>query len=445
MKRLSFLCLILLLSACAPRLADRPVADLTTLPQDAGAYHGLAPDTPLLSPEAQHKAYAYFLAKHFGPWEQQQPRHTAEEVFWGLDRYRTKPIFGENTLLRDPAWMERMRTASRVEAYPALSRRAITVTNTSMRVLPTIEPMFYDFAEAGEGYPFDYLQNSLVLAGTPLYASHLSADKRWVMVESRFAYGWVPVRDIAWVDDDFAEKFRTGTYAAITCDRVPVTDSKGLHLFTGYVGTILPVMPSGKASDGLVFVTPARNDRGQAVPHLASVPDNNASVMPIPATPANFTRLANTMLGRPYGWGGLYEDRDCSAMTMDLMASFGIFLPRNSSQQIKVGTPASLKDMTRLEKKRFILATATPFLTLVRKPGHIMLYIGQRDGQPVVMHATWGLKTKKNGSYGRKIIGRAVITTLEPGLEQADLARPEGILLETVYAISVLPGSAVPQ
>ena len=68
-----------------------------------------------------------------------------------------------------------------------------------------------------------------------------------------------------------------------------------------------------------------------------------------------------------------------------------------------------------------------------------MLYVGTKDGQPLVFHAIWGLKTMVGDGYGRKVIGRAVITSLEPGLEMDDLARPEGVLLEMVYAISTLP------
>ncbi|MDC0335325.1 SH3 domain-containing protein [Pseudodesulfovibrio sp.] len=432
------LCLITL-AACSTKTPDQPILDLVTLTQDAGAYHRLPADTPLLSPEAQQKAYAHFLAEHFAPWERSAPKHTAKEVFWGLDVYGPKKIYGENTLLRDPAWMERMREYSRVAQYPSLNRRAITVTNTSMRVLPTNRPAFYDFARAGEGFPFDYMQNSLVLAGTPLYASHVSADRAWILVESRFAFGWVPVTDIAWVDDGFISIFKTGNYGAITRDDVPLTDTDGSYRFTGHVGTLLPILERLHESDGYAFIIPTRTQRGDAVPQVAYVPAEFASPAPLPTTPANFTRLANAMLGRQYGWGGLYEDRDCSAATMDLMAAFGIYLPRNSSQQIKVGAVISLKDMSREEKKRLIIQGATPFLTLVRKPGHIMLYVGEQNGQPIVFHSTWGLKTKKDGKYGRKIIGSTVITTLEPGLELDNLARPEGILLETVYAISTLP------
>ena len=436
----AILCLAVLV-ACSTRTGDRPVQDLVTLAQDGGAYHHLEPDGRLLPAQAQDEAYARFLAEHFGPWERTAPRHTAAEVFWGLERFEGQPLHGENTLLRDPAWMKGLRENCRVAQYPSVSRRAIAVTNTSMRVLPTNRPAFYDFSQAGEGFPFDYMQNSLVLAGTPLHVSHVSADRIWVLVESRFAFGWVPVTDIGWVDDGFIAIFRTGKYGAVIRDDVPITDGDGSHRFTAHVGTVLPIMDNGLDHDGFAFIVPARTQRGDAVPQVAFLPRAMAREMPIPATPRNFSALVNAMLGRQYGWGGLYEDRDCSAAIMDLMAGFGIFLPRNSSQQIRVGTPASLKDMSREEKKRFLMATATPFLTLVRKPGHIMLYLGHRDGQPVVFHAVWGLKTRKNGEYGRKIIGRAVITSLEPGVEMPDLARPEGILLETVHTISTLPDS----
>ena len=440
MKRLAILVLCLVtLAACSTKSPNQPILDLVNLPQDTGAYHGLVPDAPLLSQQAQQKAYANFLSEHFAPWDRTTPKHTAKEVFWGLEVYTPKKIYGENTLLRDPAWMEHMREYSRVKQYPSMNRRAISVNNTSMRVLPTQQPAFYDFAKAGEGFPFDYMQNSLVLAGTPLYASHVSADRAWILVESRFAYGWVPVKDIAWVDDGFISIFKTGVYGAITSDDVPVTGANGSYQLTGHVGTILPILENGFGGNGYALIIPTRTQRGDAVPQLAFVPTPFVTQAPISTTPANFARVANSMLGRQYGWGGLYEDRDCSAATMDLMAAFGIYLPRNSSQQIKVGRLISVEGLSRLEKKQLITKSATPFLTLVRKSGHIMLYIGQKDGQPIVFHSTWGLKTKKGDTYGRKIIGSTVVTTLEPGLELPDLARPEGILLETVYAISTLP------
>lgn len=443
MKRfLSAALFLLILAGCATAPANVPVRDLTILPQDAGVYHGLEPDTPLLPPGVQREAYEHFLSAHFAPWSETASPLAADTVFWGLTYYAGKQLFAENTLPRDPSWMRRMRMLSRVEDYPSMNRRAIAVVNTPMRVLPTATPAFYDPAQPGEGFPFDYMQNSLVLAGTPLRATHTSADRQWILVESRFAYGWVRSVDIAWVDAPFASLFRTGSYAAITRDQVPLSDLDGTFRCMGEVGMVLPILEGGVGGNGYASIVPVRGPSGNAIPQVVFLSGEAASLMPIPATPANFARIANAMMQRPYGWGGLYENRDCSAATMDLMAGFGIFLPRNSSQQIGVGTFASLDTLDRSRKKAFILAHATPFLTLIRKPGHIMLYVGQRSGQPIVFHVPWGLKTGSKGNYGRKIIGKAAITTLEPGLEMPSLARPEGILLETVSGMTVLPGNA---
>ncbi len=443
MAKITVLSILLLhlVAACSIRTSPPPIHGLADIAQDAGMYHGLKPDTPLLSEERQQAAYRQFMEVHFSPWARTSPKYSAEEAFWGFDAYETKTLYGENTLARSAAWMEQMRDCSRVDHYPSMGRKAIAVVNTSMRVFPTNRPAFQDFSHPGEGYPFDYIQNSLILAGTPLYATHISADQAWVLVESRFAFGWVPATDIGWVDDAFTATFKDGTFAAITRDDVPIVDTHGQFRFTGHVGTILPIQKEKATSDRLALIIPARNIRGEAIPHVAFVRKTDAEQAPLRATPENFARLIDAMLGRQYGWGGMYEDRDCSATTMDLMASFGIFLPRNSSQQIKVGTLASMEGMSREAKKQFIRNTATPFLTLVRKPGHIMLYIGEKDGEPIVFHSVWGLKTKHGKKYGRRVIGGAVITTLEPDLP--DLARPEGIWLNSVQSISTLPASFV--
>ena len=432
------LILLFTLAGCGTKDPYAPILDLTELSQDAGAYHGLPPDGRLLTEEAQQSAFDRFMTAHFDPWVRTAPEHTAESVFWGLSAYEGKDIFGENTLPRAPEWLERMRTASRTDEYPGLLRRAVAVTNANMRVLPTQTPVFYSFRKPGEGFPFDYMQNSLILAGTPLLATHVSADKAWVLVESRFAYGWVRATDIGWVNDDFAAAYRTGAYAAVTRDYVPVVDKDGQYCFTTHVGAIFPV--TGTTDDGRpVIAVPVRDDRGNAVLHPAELPVAAAQPAPIPATPAHFAGVANQMLGRQYGWGGLYENRDCSALTMDLMAAFGILLPRNSSKQIETGSLISIEELDHEGKERAIIEHGTPFLTLIRKPGHIMLYVGSRDSEPVVLHATWGVKTRIGDGYGRKVIGSAVITTLKPGLELDDLARPEGILLESVQAITTLP------
>ncbi|WP_243544762.1 SH3 domain-containing protein [Pseudodesulfovibrio tunisiensis] len=445
--RLIATCLVAVLAACAIRSPYAPIRDVRELDQDAGAYHHMPPDQPVLAPQDQARAWKAFLAEHFGPWDRPLATRTADEVFWGFKRFRNTRIFGENTLPRDAAWLDRMKRLSRTAEYPSLIRPVIATAETSMRVFPSADPVFLDFSRAGEGFPFDYGQNSLVQAGTPLLATHQSVDRAWIMVESRFAFGWVRAQDIALANREFRKTFRAGHFAAITRDNVSLIDADGGFRFKAGIGTILPLMEHRSRQTGqcLAVMIPVRDANGTARTRTALLPPDKAEPAPIPATPRNFARLANEMLGQPYGWGGLYGKRDCSATTMDLLAGFGLFLPRNSTQQAGEGDFTSLRGLTAQEKKDVILKQGIPFRTLIRKPGHIMLYIGHADRngrpEPIVLHATWGLKTGSGPEYGRKIIGDTVITTLEPGRELPELTRPGGLLIESVTGMTILPGT----
>jgi hypothetical protein len=67
-----------------------------------------------------------------------------------------------------------------------------------------------------------------------------------------------------------------------------------------------------------------------------------------------------------------------------------------------------------------------------------MLYIGSQNDRALIFHNAWGIKTiDLSGREGRKIIGKAVITTLYPGEELRSLA-PDGLLIKNIAAMSIL-------
>ncbi len=131
----------------------------------------------------------------------------------------------------------------------------------------------------------------------------------------------------------------------------------------------------------------------------------------------NLSVLINELMGRKYGWGGMYEERDCSSTLRDIYASFGIWLPRNSSKQAGVGRVISLKDLTDGEKIDLIKKEAIPFETILYRRGHVLLYLGTYSGQIIVFHDTWGIRTDNDGVEGREVIGKTIISTLKLGSE----------------------------
>lgn len=95
-------------------------------------------------------------------------------------------------------------------------------------------------------------------------------------------------------------------------------------------------------------------------------------------------------LDHPYGWGGYEGGVDCSRFVMDVLATFGLELPRHSGRQAASGTHwidvGAIDDLA--EKERLIDAAARRGIVLLHFPGHIMLYLGRdAEGTPRVIHS----------------------------------------------------------
>jgi len=437
---LLLIALLTLLAGCAGRPAG--IADLDRYPQDAAHYlTAAAAQMPLVSPEAQARLDALYNERFFAPWRQQRASLLAEEAFWGVTSYGGKQGYAENLLpLGKERWQQLVAALQR-ESYPSLARPAITVRNTACRVFPTARPFFLDPSRAGEGFPFDYFQNSALWTGTPLLITHVSVDGAWYFAETGFVAGWLPAQDVAWADAAFRAAYQTGRYAALLRDEVTLRGEAGEFLTQTHLGAIFPVTAQDEA--GLQLLVPVRDADGAAVVRTAAIAPELAVLKPLPLQPGRIGELANRMLGQPYGWGGLYEDRDCSATLRDLFAPFGIWLPRNSVDQAKSGgTFHDLANLDPAEKHGYLLQHGVPFYTLIWLKGHIGLYLGAdpTSGEPLLLHNLWGVRTTSwGGREGRAVVGRLAITSLRPGEERPDVE--SGRFYGRILGMTVLPGA----
>lgn len=437
-------CLLLSVLSVLGGCLSRPpgLADADRLPQDARHYlRPEAAENPLVAPETQARLDAEYNERFFAPWQRQQASLSAAAAFRGVTEYGGRQLYAENLQpLRRERW-QKLVAALQQESYPALARPAITVRNTACRLFPTSRPLFLDPQQAGEGYPFDYSQVSALWTGTPLLVTHVSADGAWYFAETDFAAGWLPVLDIAWADDQFRAIYRNGRYAALLGDDVSLRDEAGEFLTQTHLGAVFPVLT--ETGSGLQLLVPVRDADGAAVARVAMVAPELAATKPLPLQPARIAELANRLLGQPYGWGGLYENRDCSATLRDLFAPFGLWLPRNSADQAKSGgTFYDLSTFGQDEKRDFLLQQGIPFYTLVWLKGHIGLYIGvdPTNDEPLLLHNLWGVRTENwRGRGGRALVGRLVITSLRPGEERLDVKN--GRFYERIQGMTIMPGA----
>ncbi len=430
--------LLLLTAGCLGDRAEMEIPDLQRMPQDLRVY--LDPATaaqPLIAGERQAARAAEFLRQFFAAWQSEGPLASTHQPFWAVDWITENVVYGENLRPAGEAKLRSLIEQADRATYPSDSRRAITVRRADLRALPTSGPLFNDPQQAGQGFPFDHLQHAALAPNTPLLVTHLSKDRTWAFVETPLVYGWLPLPALAWVDETFARSFVSEHYVTLTHDKVPLFDSNGTFRFRAGIGTLLPLMGSGPEGYRVRLAAAGLDRRALLTEGL--LPTDRGEVFPLPLTTGQLAGLANRMIGQPYAWGDSFSGRDCSGTLRDLFAPFGLWLPRNSAQQARIGRVIALSDLPPVQREQRLLAEGIPFLTLVRLPGHIMLYIGEHEGRAALLHTLWGLRTDNLwGREGRWIVGRTVVTTLDPGRTGASLGFGVSKLLNRVASMNLL-------
>ena len=95
-------------------------------------------------------------------------------------------------------------------------------------------------------------------------------------------------------------------------------------------GDIYGQNPTGN----FVVKLPTRNNSGNVEFKLALIARNEeVSLGYLPYTRENILVNAFKFLGERYGWGGMFNSRDCASLIMDVYRTMGIKLPRNSEEQ----------------------------------------------------------------------------------------------------------------
>ena len=435
MIRWYILGLVLLVSGCSVPPPTGSLPDPYSPPQSFGYFAAQAP-SPLFSPETQAVHAAHFKERFFAPWHDTNLTTDTDLFYWPWQIYIPSRGYGANTLTYPDTWYQRLAQNANPAAYPSSQTPAITVTQLDLRNFPTDDPLFFDFKKPGEGFPFDYLQNSTLHAGVPVMITHATRKGDWLYIVASHAAGWVHPGEIATVAPSQQSELETGTFIAVTVESTPLYFQADFLASAG-IGTLL-FLPADTAAPAF----PQRNTDGT----LRMVPvddDSTFSSWPMRPDAMLLATLGDQLLGEPYGWGGLYGHRDCSSSLRDLFIPFGVWLPRNSSQQARFGDLLPLPQ----EEKSIVESIGTygiPFASFVAFPGHIGLYLGQYRGQPIIFQQVWGLRTPEGNLPGRFIIGRAVISSLAIGRSLPGGNARDAAIGRRVNGISRLPGLETP-
>lgn len=307
-----------------------------------------------------------------------------------------------------------------IDAVPATitPRYGVTVRHTLNRLAPTHEKVY-----RGQFQWLDMFQNAVIETNSPVAVLHASKTGDWLYVRSDYCSGWVPAENIATGSaDDIRSLVETDDFVVATGHKAPIyadRDFKVWHVDL-YMGARLKLKQ--KSGSHYAVIAPVRKPDGT----LGTIDGYIRADAPVSAgyqqyTQRNVIETFFSLLGRPYGWGGTGNERDCVGTIRAVLRTFGIFTPRWTVFQLNhtdhvISFPAD----TPVAEKYRLLDQCEPGITVTGFDWHVLVYLGKVDGVHYVIHQNGYSYHDKDGNEVR--VGRVAVnhTELEGG---ADIKR----------------------
>ena len=279
---------------------------------------------------------------------------------------------------------------------------ALAVEQTQIFSVPTVDYIGYSAMDSDNevvisslrvGEPF-VVKQAAAVGGRLYYFGYSSNVQGWVAADDMAVCGskaeWLDY----WQVDTTGHDFVVVTTDYFTLPESYYTPASSELKLT--MGTVLKLVPESEIPESIgvrgmwnniaVYI-PTRDENGKCVRQIALIGQNKSvSIGYVPMTSANILFLSFEYLGDTYGWGGMLDSVDCSALIRNVYKCFGLEMPRNTNWQKCV--PGTAVDISELDEasKAAVISTITPGTPLYMS-GHTMIYLGTVDGRNYVISA----------------------------------------------------------
>lgn len=247
---------------------------------------------------------------------------------------------------------------------------------------------------------FDQGMVASVDFGEPVALLHTSRDDLWCYVQTENFGCWIPSEAVAFGDVKTVRELADKTSPLVaTGSRVPVYGSPEDGPAMGYLnmGAYLPIRSAGNTF--CEVLVPGRGQNNELVVKRGYVRrSSDVSIGFLPFTPRNVFQQCFLLYGARYGWGGMYDNRDCSGYVRDVFRCFNIRLPRNSASQAKASNRIIPLEGLDRAARIAALRSVPGGITLLQMPGHIMIYLGEAGGKPYAIHNFWAWREGKGNN-----------------------------------------------
>lgn len=303
---------------------------------------------------------------------------------------------------------------------------ALVVNRTDMRTYPTTRRYYRE----KEQQNLDRFQENGLFPGDAVAVLHGSADGEWSFVQSYNYAAWIRKKDLAIGDRQTIHDYKNAPrFLVVTGDKVWTSFNPEIPALSELqldMGIRIPLADLSSRENNLygqnpytshAVLLPVRKADGglEIKPALIA---RNQDVTPgyLPYTRENIIRQAFKFLGERYGWGHSRNARDCTGFVMEVYKTFGIYMPRNSGQQGESDFGQNTRFTSQNTRQEKLAALKQMDIgDLVYVPGHVLMYIGDVDGEPYVIHDVSIFRyTDENGDFYEGTLNSVSVTPLIP-------------------------------
>ena len=319
----------------------------------------------------------------------------------------------------------------------------LVVQRTNMRTFPTLDRIFKH-----QPSDLDRFQETALFPADVVLVLHQSLDRQWVFAQSYNYAAWVQKKHIA--IGSRAEVFdykNAENFLVISGDKVRTNYNPRIPALSELqldMGIRLPLAAEPRQHNihgqnpyaSHTVRMPLRTDAGALVIETALIArSRDVSLGYLRYSSRTIIHQAFKFLGERYGWGHIYNGRDCSGFTAEVYKSMGILLPRNSSQQARTAGGITIRFQPDSSLKDKLAALKTLSVgDLIFIPGHVMMFIGNSAGKPYVIHDVTNINYyAASGEYYSNILNGVSVTPLLP-LHRS----PTKSYVDSIYSIKKL-------
>ena len=204
----------------------------------------------------------------------------------------------------------------------------------------------------------------------------LKEKNNWYQIQTYFYEGWIEKENIVMTSDEEYNNFQNPNQFIIITDSF--YDTNGIKLD---MSSKLPYL--GVKDDKYKALLPIKDDNGKYQTIEILIPRSSAHIGYLDYTKDNLIIQAFKYLNIPYGWGDVNDGIDCSSFIANIYRTFGLYIPRNSSQQ----NDTYFNQLNIVGSKNKTNEIKKYPLSILCMKGHTMLYLGEIDNKQYIIDA----------------------------------------------------------